>query len=89
MEISKGMYVRTHQGIAKIVEKPNISDRKVIYVDKNVNYQFWTDKSRNGYMSYALAQLNPYKEIYPNNNRYCRSLWQCIKEYIRIIGDNK
>lgn len=40
MEISKGMYVRTHQGIAKIVEKPNISvvvwnDRKVIYVDEN------------------------------------------------------
>ena len=40
MEISKGMYVRTHQGIARIVEKPNISvvvwnDRKVIYVDKN------------------------------------------------------
>lgn len=34
------MYVRTHRGIAKIVEKPNISvvvwnDRKVIYVDKN------------------------------------------------------
>lgn len=40
MEISKGMYVRTHQGIARIVEKPNISvavwnDRKVIYVDEN------------------------------------------------------
>ena len=40
MEISKGMYVRTNQGIAKIVEKPNISVvvwnyRKVIYVDKN------------------------------------------------------
>ena len=40
MEISKGMYVRTHRGIARIVEKPNISvvvwnDRKVIYVDKN------------------------------------------------------
>lgn len=39
LEISKGMYVRTHQGIAKIVEKPNISvvvwnDRKVIYVDE-------------------------------------------------------
>ncbi len=40
MEIKEGMYVRTHRGIAKIVEKPNISvvvwnDRKVIYVDKN------------------------------------------------------
>lgn len=40
MELKEGMYVRTHQGIAKIVEKPNISvvvwnDRKVIYVDKN------------------------------------------------------
>lgn len=40
MNIEKGMYVRTHQGIARIVEKPNISvvvwnDRKVIYVDKN------------------------------------------------------
>lgn len=58
-------------------------------IDKNINYQFWTDKSRNGYMSYALAQLKPYEEIYPNNNSYCRSLWQCIKEYIRIVGDNK
>ena len=40
MELKEGMYVRTHQGIAKIVEKPNISvvvwnDRKVIYVDEN------------------------------------------------------
>lgn len=38
--LKPNMYVRTHQGIAKIVEKPNISvvvwnDRKVIYVDKN------------------------------------------------------
>ena len=40
MELKEGMYVRTHRGIARIVEKPNISvvvwnDRKVIYVDKN------------------------------------------------------
>ena len=40
MKIEKGMFIRTQQGIAKIVEKPNISvvvwnDRKVIYVDKN------------------------------------------------------
>ena len=40
MQLKEGMYVRTHQGIAKIVKKPNISvivwnDRKVIYVDKN------------------------------------------------------
>lgn len=40
MKIQEGMYVRTHQGIAKIVEKPNISvvvwnDRRVIYVDEN------------------------------------------------------
>lgn len=40
MRLQVGMYVRTHQGIAKIVEKPNISvavwnDRKVIYVDEN------------------------------------------------------
>ena len=38
--LKPNMYVRTHQGIAKIVEKPNISvavwnDRKVIYVDEN------------------------------------------------------
>lgn len=40
MKIEKGMFIRTQQGIARIVEKPNISvvvwnDRKVIYVDKN------------------------------------------------------
>ena len=38
--LKPNMYVRTHQGIAKTVEKPNISvavwnDRKVIYVDEN------------------------------------------------------
>lgn len=38
MELKEGIYVRTHKGIARIIERPNISvvvwnDRKVIYVD--------------------------------------------------------
>lgn len=40
MELKEGMYVRTRQGIAKMVERPRIcvvvyNDRKVIYVDEN------------------------------------------------------
>lgn len=40
MELKEGIFIRTYQGIARIVEKPNISvvvwnDRKVISVDKN------------------------------------------------------
>lgn len=62
-------------------------DRMSTIHKKGCNYQFWTDKSRNGYMSYALARIKPYEEIFPNNNnRYCRSLWQCIKEYERLEG---
>ena len=53
-------------------------------VDKTCNYHFWTSKSRNGYMSYSLARIKPYDEIFPNNNNYCRSLWQCIKEYEKL-----
>lgn len=56
-------------------------------IDKNCNYHFWTDKSRNGYMSYSLNRIKPYETIFPNDNRYCRSLWQCIKEYIKLVGD--
>lgn len=55
-------------------------------IDKNCNYQFWTSKSRSGYMNYSLARKKPYEEIYPNNNKYCRSLWQCIKHYLEV-GD--
>ena len=40
MELKEGIYIRTHQGIAKIIKRPNISvvvwnDRKVIYVDRH------------------------------------------------------
>lgn len=55
--------------------------------DKSCNYHFYTDKSRNGYMSYSLAKINPYETIFPNDNRYCRSLWQCIKKYLEVVGD--
>lgn len=58
-------------------------------VDKTCNYQFWTDRSRNGYMSYSLAKIKPYNKIFSNNNKYCRSLWQFIKKYIEIIRNNE
>lgn len=58
-------------------------------IDKTCNYQFWTDKSRNGYMSYSLAKIKPYEEVFPNDNRYCRSLWQCIKKYEEVIANEQ
>lgn len=49
-------------------------------IDKNCNYHFWTDKSRNGYMRYSLARIKPYEDLtYDTKARY--SLWQCIKKY--------
>lgn len=58
-------------------------------INKDCNFQFYTDKSRRGYLSYTLSQIKPYKEIYPNRNHYCRSLWQCIKEYKKIAFENE
>lgn len=58
-------------------------------IDKTCNYHFWTSKSRKGYMSFSLARKVPYEEIFPNNNKYCRSLWQCIKKYIELETENK
>ena len=52
-------------------------------INKNNNYAFNTDKSRNGYMSYELVQLKPYKELSPTN-KCNRSLWQLIKLYEEI-----
>lgn len=57
-------------------------------VDKSCNYQFWTSSSRSGYMTYSIARIKPYKEITPND-RCCRSLWQCIKEYLKLVGEEK
>lgn len=53
-------------------------------IDKNNNYQFNTDRSRNGYMSYELVQIKPYKHISPTG-KYNRSLWQLIKLYEKEI----
>lgn len=49
-------------------------------VNKNINYQFNTGKSRNGYMNYELVKINPYEYISPTN-KYNRSLWRLIKLY--------
>lgn len=67
LEISKGMYVRTHQGIAKIVEKPNISvvvwnDRKVIYVDENghpvpTSFNFFVFEDEITVFSFSIIDL--------------------------------
>lgn len=51
------------------------------------NYQFWTDTSRSGWTSYCLATINPYDEIFPTGNKKCYSMWQCIKKYLELVGE--
>ena len=87
MEISKGMYVRTHQGIAKIVEKPNISvivwnDRKVIYVDKNgypvsTSFNFFVFEDEITAFSFNIIDLIEYMDLLE------------IEGSIKIYGENK
>lgn len=56
-------------------------------IDKTCNYHFWTDRSRNGYMTYSLTKIKPYEDLTFNTKaRY--SLWQCIKKYLEVVGDN-
>lgn len=47
-------------------------------------YQFWTDTSRSGWTRCSLTKIEPYKIIYPIENKNCYSMWQCIKKYIEI-----
>lgn len=64
-------------------------DRMSTINKKNCNYQFWTNRSRRGFMSYSLTTIKPYKQIFPVNNYYCRSSWQCIKKYIEIAKEQE
>ena len=59
----------------------------ILNVNKECNYMFTTDKSRRGYMNFTLTKIKPYETLFPNDNKYCRSLWWCIKEYEKIVGD--
>lgn len=60
----------------------------ILNEDKNCKYMFTTDRSRRGYMSFTLTRIKPYETIFPKDNRYCHSLWWCIKEYEKLVGDD-
>ena len=71
--LKPNMYVRTNQGIAKIVEKPNISvvvwnDRKVIYVDKNghpvpTSFNFFVFEDEITASSFNIIDLIEYMDL--------------------------
>lgn len=50
-------------------------------VDKNCNYEFWTDTSRRGWTRVGLHTINPYNELNQKENKNCYSMWQMIKYY--------
>ena len=50
-------------------------------IDKNINYEFWTDTSRNGWTRVGLHTINPYNELNQKENKNCYSMWQMIKFY--------
>ena len=87
MQLKEGMYVRTRQGIAKIVKKPNISvivwnDRKVIYVDKNgypvsTSFNFFVFEDEITAFSFNLIDLIEYMDLLE------------IEGSIKIYGENK
>ena len=87
MELKEGMYVRTHQGIAKIVEKPNISvvvwnDRKVIYVDENghpvpTSFNFFVFEDEITAFSFNIIDLIEYMDLLE------------IENPIKLYGENK
>lgn len=59
-------------------------DRMSIINKSGSNYQFSTDTSRTGWTRCSLTKIEPYKVIYPIENKNCYSMWQCIKKYIEI-----
>ena len=87
MKLKEGMYVRTNQGIAKIVEKPNISvvvwnDRKVIYVDKNghpvpTSFNFFVFEDEITVFSFNMVDLIEYMDLLE------------IESPIKLYGENK
>lgn len=87
MELKEGMYVRTHQGIAKIVEKPNISvvvwnDRKVIYVDENghpvpTSFNFFVFEDEITAFSFNIIDLIEYMDLLE------------IENSVKLYGENK
>lgn len=50
-------------------------------IDKNCNYEFWTDTSRSGWTRVGLHSIKPYKELNQQENKNCYSMWQMIKYY--------
>ena len=87
MELKEGMYVRTHRGIARIVEKPNISvavlnDRKVIYVDENghpvpTSFNFFVFEDEITVFSFNIIDLIEYMDLLE------------IESPVKLYGENK
>lgn len=64
---------------------------EVLYGDRigtinkpGTNFQFWFSTSRRGWTTYSLATISPYEIKFPETNKYCYSLWQCIKKYMEL-----